>query len=197
MNFTIGAVIIRSSIHETIVPFIEQEKNMTNTKDIIIKLKEVRDERKLSYNDILALLERNGDFLSKTTISRVFADGSEETSFRYEETLRPIANALLDIENLEEDDSMDVQAMKSLLKYKIRVIEDLERQVADLETALDKEKIKYHEKLDKEREQSRRSIDFLKEQISLKDKRMDILLESLMKMHAALLNEVEKDEKDT
>ena len=151
---------------------------MTNTKDIIIKLKEVRDERKLSYNDILALLERNGDFLSKTTISRVFADGSEETSFRYEETLRPIANALLDIENFEEDDSMDVQAMKSLLKYKIRVIEDLEKQVAELESALDKEKIKYHEKLDKEREQSRRSIDFLKEQISYKDARMDLLLNS-------------------
>lgn len=29
---------------------------MTNTKDIIIKLKEVRSEKGLSYNDILALM---------------------------------------------------------------------------------------------------------------------------------------------
>lgn len=149
---------------------------MTNTKDIIVKLKEVRDEKGLSYNDILELMEKNGDFLSKSTISRVFADGSEEMSFRYEETIRPIANALLDIETIEDTDNMDVKAMKSLLKYKIQVIEDLERQIEQLETALDKEKIRSCEKLEEERERHRRSIDFLKEQVAYKDKRMDMLL---------------------
>jgi predicted RNase H-like nuclease (RuvC/YqgF family) len=69
--------------------------------------------------------------------------------------------------------------MKSLLKYKIERIEELEKQVEHLESALDKEKVKYHEKLDKEREQFQRSIDFLKEQISLKDKRMDMLLDAV------------------
>lgn len=152
---------------------------MTNTKDIIIKLKEVREEKGLSYNDILDLMENNGDFLSKSTISRVFAEGSEEMSFRYEETIRPIANALLDIETEEETDDMDTKAMKSLLKYKIQRIEELEQQVEHLETALDKEKIKYHDKLDKERELFNNRIDFLKEQISLKDKRMDQLLEAV------------------
>lgn len=152
---------------------------MTNTKDIIIKLKEVREEKNLSYTDILNLMEKNGDFVSKSTLSRVFAEGSEELSFKYEETIRPIANALLDIETIEETDNMDVQAMKSLLKYKIQRIEELEKQVKNLESALDKEKIKYHEKLDAEREQYFRRIDFLKEQVSLKDKRMDLLLEAV------------------
>ena len=105
---------------------------MTNTRDIIMKLKEVREERGLSYGDILDLLEKNGDYLAKSTISRVFAEGSEEQGFRYEETIRPIANALLDIENIEDTDNMDVQAMKSLLKYKIQRIEDLERQIEHL-----------------------------------------------------------------
>ena len=73
---------------------------MTNTKDIIIQLKRVREERGLSYNDILDLMKANGEFLSKSTLSRVFADGSEEVSFRYEETIRPIANALLDIDHI-------------------------------------------------------------------------------------------------
>lgn len=152
---------------------------MTNTKDIIIKLKEVREEKNLSYTDILNLMEKNGDFVSKSTLSRVFAEGSEELSFKYEETIRPIANALLDIETIEETDNMDVQAMKSLLKYKIQRIEELEKQVKNLESALDKEKIKYHEKLDAEREQYFRRIDFLKEQVALKDKRMDLLLEAV------------------
>ena len=145
---------------------------MTNTRDIIIKLKEVRDEKGLSYNDILRLMEKNNDFLSKSTISRVFAEGSEEMSFKYEETIRPIANALLDIENIEEDDDMDIKAMKSLLKYKIQRIEELE-------AALAKEKVKYHERLDKEREKHEKDIAFLTHQIELKDKRMDQLLEAV------------------
>lgn len=152
---------------------------MTNTRDVIIKLKEIREEKGLSYTDILNLMEANGDFLSKSTISRVFAEGSEETSFKYEETIRPIANALLDIETIEETDNMDIQAMKVLLKYKIQRIEDLERQNSELQLALSKEKIAYNEKLDKEREQFQRSIDFLKNQIELKDKRMDLLLDSV------------------
>jgi transcriptional regulator with XRE-family HTH domain len=152
---------------------------MINTRDIILKLKKVRDEKGLSYGDILDLMEKNNDFLSKSTISRVFSEGSEELSFRYEETIRPIAKALLDIETIEDDDNMDVQAMKSLLKYKIQRIEELEKQIKDLETIIDKDKIKHHEKLEKERAASRKSIDFLKDQISLKDKRMDYLLDAL------------------
>lgn len=166
---------------------------MTNTKDIIIKLKEVRDERGLSYNDILSLMEKNGDYLAKSTISRVFGEGSEDLSFRYEETLRPIANALLDIETIEDSDNMDVQAMKSLLKYKIQVIEDKEKRIAELETALANEKVKRHEKMDAEREQYSKRIAFLMEQISLKDKRMDQLLEAVFikdKQHAELLERV-------
>lgn len=152
---------------------------MTNTKEIIMKLKEVREEKELSYTDILKLMENNGDFLSKSTLSRIFAEGSEETNFDYENTIRPIAKALLDMETIEEDDTMDVQALKSLLRYKIQRIEELERQVKNLEIALDKEKIKHHERLDKIREEYERKIDFLKEQVSLKDKRMDLLLNSV------------------
>ena len=154
---------------------------MTNTKDIILKLKEVRDEKKLSISDIENILESNNEHLSRSTISRVFADGSEETSFRYEETIRPIANALLDIETIEETDDMDTQAMKSLLKYKIQRIEELERQVAYLKAALTEEKVKGHEKFSKERQLYNDRIEFLTSQIELKDKRMDLLLDALLK----------------
>ena len=152
---------------------------MTNVKDIIIQLKQVRDEKGLSYNDILDLMENNGDFLSKSTLSRVFADGSEEVSFRFNETIKPIANALLDIEELEKNDNAEVRAMKSLLKYKIERIEELERQVEKLELSLAEEKVKNHEKMDKEREQYQKRIEFLINQISLKDKRMDMLLNAV------------------
>ena len=153
---------------------------MTNTKDIIVKLKEVRKEKDLSFGDILNLMEANGDYLSKSTLSRVFAEGSEDsTSFKYEETIRPIAKALLDIETIEETDNMDVQAMKSLLKYKIQVIEDQEKQIDNLKAELNTEKLKYHEKLDKEREKYQKSLDFCRKQIDFKDERIDHLLATI------------------
>lgn len=153
--------------------------NMPNTKDIIIKLKEVREEKGLSYSDILNLMEQNGNYLSKSTLSKVFGDGSEELSFNYEDTIRPIANVLLDIETIEADDNLDTQAMKLILTYKIDRIKELESQIQSLESSLANEKVKYHEKLDKEREQHQKSIEFLKNQIDLKDKRMDQLLEAV------------------
>ena len=130
---------------------------MTNTKDIIIRLKEVRKERNLSYGDILELMEQNGDFVAKSTLSKLFADGSEDhpEKFRYETTLRPIANAILDMENIEETDH---------------------------------EKLKAHEKLDKEREQFHKSLDFLKEQVALKDKRIDQLMDANMDLTKHFLN---------
>jgi len=144
---------------------------LTNTHDVIIKLKDVRDEKQLSFGKILELMENNGDYLSKSTLSRVFADGSEDQSFRYEETIRPIAKALLDIETIEEDDTTDVKAMKSLLKLKISRIEELE-------ALLEKEKAKYHEKLAKETKHFQDSLAFMTNQIELKDKRIDALLET-------------------
>lgn len=152
---------------------------MTNTKEIILKLKEVRDEKKISFQNIIDLMEHNGDYISKSTLSRLFSEGSEEMKFSYDDTIRPVAKVLLDIETIDADDELDVQAMKSLLKYKMERITELEKQVAKLEKELDHEQIKYHEKLEKEREKSRKSIEFLKNQINLKDKRMDQLLEAV------------------
>lgn len=160
---------------------------MTNTREIILKLKEVREEKGLSYGDILEIMEKQGDFVSKSTLSRLFAEGSEDCSFKYEETIRPIAKALLDIETIEDTDNMDVQAMKSLLKYKIQLIEDLEQKVEALDSALAKEKLKYHEKLDKERENFQKSLNFCREQINLKDKRIDQLLDTNVKLLNQLL----------
>lgn len=152
---------------------------MINTRDIILKLKEVKEEKGLSYGKILELIESNGDFLSKSTLSRLFAEGSEDETFNYETTIRPIANALLDIEDIEAGDTTDTRAMKSLLKYKIERIEELERQVEDLKLALAEEKVKYHERLDQIREEHKTRTDFLINQISLKDKRMDQLLNAV------------------
>ena len=142
---------------------------MTDTKEIILKLKEAKKEKNLSINDIVEL---TGNYLSKTTVQRVFADGSENTSFRYDDTIRPLVKVLLDVD-IEETDDMDTKALKSLLKLKIQRIEELEKQISDLRIMLSEEKVKSHEKMEKERKKYEIHISLLNEQIAIKDKRMD------------------------
>ena len=160
---------------------------MTNTKDVILKLKEVKKEKDLSLDRIIDLMEENGEFVSKSTLSRVFAKGSEEKLFRYETTLRPIANALLDIETIESDDDIDTQAFKSLLKLKKDIMSELERQNAELKEELKNAKLKYHEKLAAETDRFQRSLDFATHQIALKDKRIDQLLDANVQLLNQLL----------
>ena len=155
---------------------------MTNTREIIAKLKQVREEKGYSYSDILDLMEKNGDYIAKSTLSRVFAEGSEELSFKYDETLKPIANALLDIDTIEDDDTLDTQALKVMLRYKADKIKELEAE-------LDREKIKSLEKLDKERAEFQRTLDFISNQIILKDQRIDQLLDATMKLMDKLIED--------
>lgn len=137
---------------------------MIETKELVLKLKEEQQKRHLSVNDILDLTNNH---VSATTIRRViFTDGSENSSFRYEDTLRPLVKALLDMDSIEDADDMDTKAMKSLLKLKIQRIEELEKQINE-------ERVKNQNKIEKEREQYERHIKLLEEQIATKDRRME------------------------
>lgn len=144
---------------------------MTDTKEIIIKLKEIKKEKNLSNAEIV---EMTNNYLSLTTVQRVFAKDSENTSFRYDDTIRPLVKALLgDIDTIEATDDMDTKAMKTLLKLKIQRIEELEKQINDLRLLMAEEKEKGHAKHEKERQQYERHINLLEDQISIKDKRME------------------------
>lgn len=141
---------------------------MTSTKELILEIKRIRNKMGYSYTDIANMMRENGDEpCSPATFSRIFSEGSEESkSFSYDYTLVPIARALLDTEFLEDEDNLSVKAFKELLQLK-------KERISQLEQELDREKIRRHEQLDEVREQSRRSIEFLKEQIKYKDGRMN------------------------
>ena len=130
---------------------------MTDTRELILKLKEVRQEKGLSYNNILDLMEKNGDYMSKSTLSRVFAEGSEDRTFMYDETILPIANVLLDYIPSDKNDN----------------VEELEHQLQDLQE-------KYYAEINKELEQSRRSIEFLMNQVLVNNRWVDMLLNSIV-----------------
>lgn len=130
---------------------------MTDTRELILKLKEVRQQKGLSYNNILDLMEKNGDYMSKSTLSRVFAEGSEDRTFMYDETILPIANVLLDYIPSDKNAHVD----------------ELEHQLQDLQE-------KYYAEINKELEQSRRSIEFLMNQVLVNNRWVDMLLNSIV-----------------
>lgn len=147
--------------------------DLTNTQNIISKLKEVKKQNELTLPRILDMIEANGDYLSMTTLRRVFAANSEqEDSFNYDKTIRPIANVLLLQEGYAPEGSgtnTENEALKAVLKFKNEEIEALQRQLELIR------------KMYEER------IDFLIDQIRKKDKRMDEKDEIIKRLMAKVL----------
>lgn len=124
--------------------------------EIITKLKKVREENGLSFQKIVELVEQNGGNVSLSTVKRVFEDGSESYGFQYENTLKPIADAVLGIYTESAAATPDeADALKAIIDYKSDKITELTAQ------------------LERTEESYRKRLDFLKDQIALKDKRID------------------------
>ena len=154
-------------------------KTLTDTKRLRERLKNLRVEKGYSLERMEKEISENGDFVSKSTLQRFFGDGDECTEFRFETTIRPICNILLDIDIDEADDNDDVLAMKSFIRLKKDIMEELSKANTQV-------KIDYAEQLKDETEKFQRSMDFLKNQIILKDERITDLL--LMNKELTLTN---------
>lgn len=131
--------------------------------NIIERLKEVKSRQP----DLTLQKISDHTGVSLTTVTRIFSDGSEIIAFRYD-SVRPIAQMLLGIDNLDEGDD-DEKALKAIIQFK-------DTRIKELEDLLEEEREKHTRKLDKERSQFRASIDFLKHQIELKDDRITMLM---------------------
>lgn len=87
--------------------------------NIIIRLKEVRGKQP----DLTLQKISNHTGVSLSTVTRIFADGSETQGFRYD-SVRPIAHMLLGIDNLDEGDDSE-KALKAVIQLKDTAIEQL------------------------------------------------------------------------
>lgn len=154
------------------------------TKEIILALKKVYKEQNLSYKKVykMACEELGENAISESTIQRIFKEGSEENPacFRFETTLIPLCNLLLD---KSEGATSDL-----LLRYKKDLIDEYVRQIKELKeenkTIKEHEKAKYAEKLQQETDRYLKSSEFKDHQILLKDQRIDELLAGWREMSA-------------
>lgn len=129
----------------------------TNTHDLILKLKTIREERGLSPQKIYDMLDIAGYHVSLNSVKRVFEPGSEDKHFRFQETVAPISQVLLGIYGNGSGDT-EADALRADIRVKAELIAQLEHQLAECKA----DNSKRHE--------------FLMRQITLKDERIDRLM---------------------
>ena len=141
-------------------PKIEQEGSymeLKRSQELIKQLKAAKENGEITYPRLMERMEKNGKYVSLTTLRRIFADGSEAnaSSFSYENTLMPVAEVLLNIEDVPTPESSPYAKEMDALKAVIHVQNEEIARLHDI----------------KEHLESR--ITFLLEQIEKKDRRMD------------------------
>ncbi len=147
-----------------------------NARDLIVSLKEIRAARNLTPQKIYDMLELAGYHVSLNSIKKVFEDGSEDKQFNFHSTIQPISQVLLGIYGSRSGDA-EADALRADIRVKAEFIEKLERELAESKT------------------DSRRRIDFLRNQIELKDKRIDKLMlrvDSVLESNRELLKQLQR-----
>lgn len=135
------------------------------TAEVIRQLKIVREDRGLSLQRILDMVLEAGGNISIGTVRRVFEEGSETRNFRYEESIKPIADVLLDVQSTTiatGADAAELEALRALVRYKNSYIAELEAATSNVEA-----------KVQAAKDDAQLKIDFLKGQIDFKEKQME------------------------
>lgn len=121
------------------------EMELQDNRQLVIALKEAKIRGKLTVPMISEMLDEAGTYVSKTTLTRLFAAGSEDNdSFSYNNTLLPLADVLLADDEEDAKQNIEIARLRSEIRSRDDTIAALNNQ-----------------------------IEFLHSQISLKDKRMD------------------------
>ena len=125
-------------------------------RERIIALKKAKEERQYTIQRIKDEVLRNGDSISESTLKREFAPGSENDTKEFSDySLIVVEKVLLQPEELPVPDESPYASEIGLLQAELRV------QSIRVESLLE------HNKFLEDR------IDFLMEQIKIKDRRMD------------------------
>ena len=145
---------------------------LSKKQKLIKELKEAKAQNEVTYPRLIERMEKNGKYVSLTTLRRVFADGSENnaTSFNLENTLMPIAEALLDAEDVPTPDGSAWAAEINGLKAVIHVQNEEIVKLTELKEHLENR------------------VTFLLEQIERKDRRMDEKDEIIRKLMEIVFN---------
>lgn len=149
----------------------EIEKMQRSTVE---RLRKVRKERGLTIPQICDMLDNKGCFLSEATVKRVFSENHDPMSFRYRDTVAPLADVLLELYD-DKSGADDIVVLKAMIHDKNKAIDML--MIKNEEQKVDYERRITH--LKKQVERLEGNLDFRERMIDRKDKVIEKLLDNL------------------
>ena len=115
------------------------------TRKVILRLKEAREQKSLTYQEIVDICENNNESVSLSSVKRLFAKGSEDRSDYRRCTLEAIFHAVIGTEDIEltaaEEAAMtdaekevftENSALKAMLEMERARIESMQQQIDEL-----------------------------------------------------------------
>ena len=129
----------------------------------------------MTIPQILEKLDAKGYFLSEATVKRVFSENHDPTSFRYRDTIAPLADVLLELYD-DSSNSQDVNALKAMIHDKNKMIDMLI--VKNEELKRDSEKRIAH--LQKQIDSLEKHLDFREKVIERKDEVIEKLINKVL-----------------
>jgi chromosome segregation ATPase len=150
--------------------------NKKITENIIPKLREAKEVKGLSYQDITDITEANGEYVSVSSVKRVFSKDADLSNFRYNQTIRPIIRAVLDLDAETEEPTNDpkqaeeyyttIEAMKAVIDFKHQQLEEYAKEIERLKEAIQKSEEAHQKALESVTTSERLKIEHLKDQIT-------------------------------
>ncbi len=144
-------------------------------KKTVARLRMVKKEKDLTISKIMDMLEANGCYISEGTVKRVFSENADPVSFKYHDTIAPLADVLLDMYS-DRSGSEDVAALKAMIHDKNKTINILIAR--DEERRIEYDKRLTH--LQRQIEKLEQHLDFREKVIQRKDEVIERLLNKVI-----------------
>ena len=102
------------------------------TRKVIIKIKEIKEQKKLSCQDILEICENKNYSVSPSTVRRICAKGREDGPDFRKYSIDAVFRAVVGTESAAENSALvdtENSALKAFVDLKDATLEDLQRQL--------------------------------------------------------------------
>ena len=147
----------------------------TLKKETVERIRKVKKEKDMTISDILDLLERKNYFLSEATLKRVFSENNDPGSFKYQSTIAPLADVLLDFYE-DQSGTEELTALKSMIRDKNMTIAILIAKNEELRADYDKRIAHLQKQIDR----LERNLDFREGIVQQKDKVIEKLMNKIL-----------------
>ena len=147
----------------------------TLKKDTVERIRKVKKEKDMTISDILDLLEKKNYFLSEATLKRVFSENNDPSSFKYRDTIVPLADVLLDFYE-DQSGTEELAALKSMIRDKNMTISILIAKNEEIRGDYDKRIAHLQKQIDR----LEKNLDFREGVVQQKDKVIEKLINKVI-----------------